>query len=24
VKSGHVTADKFDRIVRPEDMLAPH
>jgi fumarate hydratase class II len=24
VKSGHVTADEFDRIVRPEDMLAPH
>ena len=24
VKSGHVTAEEFDRVVRPEDMLAPH
>ncbi len=24
VKSGHVTAAEFDRVVRPEDMLAPH
>jgi fumarate hydratase class II len=23
VKSGHVTAEEFDRVVRPEDMLAP-
>jgi fumarate hydratase class II len=23
VKSGHVTAQEFDRVVRPEDMLAP-
>ena len=24
VKSGHVTAEEFDRVVRPQDMLAPH
>ena len=23
VRSGHVTAEEFDRVVRPEDMLAP-
>jgi fumarate hydratase class II len=24
IRSGHVTAEEFDRVVRPEDMLAPH
>jgi len=24
IRSGHVTADQFDAVVRPEDMLAPH
>ena len=24
IASGHVTAEEFDRVVRPEDMLAPH
>mgnify|MGYP002780179468 CR=1 FL=1 len=23
IRSGHVTAEEFDRAVRPEDMLAP-
>jgi fumarate hydratase class II len=23
VKGGYVTADEFDRLVRPEDMIAP-
>ena len=24
IASGHVSAEEFDRVVRPEDMLAPH